>query len=77
MTDKGHLTTRQRSMIKAIPRVNNEANIVPDIVDVGHDSKTHDPANTCSRGDRLRAKTATIHEADDLILKTSSHEKPS
>ena len=65
-TDKGHLTTRHRSMIKAIPKVNNEANNVPAIVDApDDDSKTPDPANIWSRGDRLRAKTATIHEADE------------
>ena len=77
-TDKGHLTTRHRIMIKAIPKVNIEANIVPAIVDaLDDDSKTPDPENIWSRGDRLRAKTVTIHEADDLMLKTSSHEKPS
>ena len=60
-------------MIKSVPNVNNEANSIPDIVDdSGDDPKTDKPANTWSRGDRLRAKTVTIHEADDLILKTSS-----
>ena len=58
MTDKGHLTTRHRSMIKSVPNVNNEANNIPDIVDdSGDDPKTHKPANTWSRQDRLRAKT--------------------
>ena len=33
MTDKGHLTTRHRSMIKSVPNVNNEATNIPDIVD--------------------------------------------
>ena len=76
-TDKGHLTTRHRSMIKATPKVNNEANI-PAIVDApDDDSTTPEPAKTWSRGDRLRATTATIHEADDLILKTSSPDRPS
>ena len=43
-------------MIKAIPKVNNEANNVPAIVDApDDDSKTPDPANIWSRGDRLRA----------------------
>ena len=60
-------------MIKSVPNVNNEANNIPDIVDdSGDDPKTDKPAKTWSRGDRLRAKTVTIHEADDLILKTSS-----
>ena len=62
-------------MIKSVPNVNNEANNIPDIVDdSGDDPKTDKPANTWSRsrGDSLHAKTATIHEAGDLILKTSS-----
>ena len=60
-------------MIKSVPNVYNEATNIPDIVDdSGDDPKTDKPANTWSRGDRLRAKTATIHEAGDLILKTSS-----
>ena len=43
MTDKGHLTTRHRSMIKSVPNVNNEATNIPDIVD---DPKPDKPANT-------------------------------
>ena len=70
MTDKGHLTTRHRSMIKSVPNVNNEANNIPDIIDdSGEDPNTDEPANTWSRGDRLRAKTVTIHEAEESILK--------
>ena len=69
-------TTRHRSMIKATPKVNNEANI-PAIVDApDDDSTTPDPANIWSRGDRLRAKTATTHEVDYLILNTSSPDRP-
>ena len=57
-------------MIKSVPNVNNEANNIPDIVDdSGEDPKTDEPANTWSRGDRLRAKTVTIHEAEESILK--------
>ena len=65
-------------MMKATPKVNIEANTIPAIVDApdDDDTKTSDPANIWSRGDRLRAKTATIHEADDLILKTSSPDRP-
>ena len=60
-------------MIKSVPNVNNEANNIPDIIDdSGEDPNTDEPANTWSRGDRLRAKTVTIHEAEELILKTSS-----
>ena len=60
-TDKGHLTTRHRSMIKATPKVNIEANIIPAIVDApDDDSTTPDPTNTWSWGDRLRIKTATM-----------------
>ena len=80
MTDKGQITTRHRSMIKATPKVNIEANTIPAIVvddPDDDDSNTSDPANIWSQGGRLRAKTATIHEADDLMLKTSSYEKPS
>ena len=56
MTDKGHLTTRHRSMIKSVPNVNNEANNIPDIVDdSGDDPKTDKPANNWSQGNRLRA----------------------
>ena len=63
-------------MIKATPKVNNEANL-PAVIDVpDDDSSTPEPANTWSRGNRLRAKSATIHEADDPILKTSSPDKP-
>ena len=50
MTDKGQLTTRHRSMIKATPKVNIEANIVPAIVDdPDDDSKTPDPTNIWSQ----------------------------
>ena len=71
MTDKGHLTTRHRSMIKSVPNVNNEANNIPDIVDdSGEDPNTDEPA-TWSRGDRLRAKKVTIHEDEEAILKNS------
>ena len=63
-------------MIKATHKVDNEVNI-PVIVDVpDDDSSTPEPANTWSRGNRLCAKSATIHEADDPILKTSSPDKP-
>ena len=33
LTDKGHLTTRHRSMIKSVPNVNNESNNIPGIID--------------------------------------------
>ena len=56
LTDKGHLTTRHRSMIKSVPNVNNEANNIPDNVDdSGDDPKTDKPANNWSQGNRLRA----------------------
>ena len=70
-TDKGHLTTRHRSMIKSVPNFNNEANNIPDIIDdSGEDPNTDEPA-TWSRGDRQRAKKVTIHEAEEAILKNS------
>ena len=48
MTDKGQLTTRHRSMIKATHKVNIEANTIPAIVvddPDDDDSNTSDPAN--------------------------------
>ena len=80
-TNNGNLTTRHRSMIKRTPNINNEANI-PVIVDnpsaPGDDTAIPEPAETWSRGGRLRAKSATIHtlEADDPISKTSSPDRP-
>ena len=59
-------------MIKGTPNINNEANI-PVIVDnpsaPGDDTTFPEPAETWSRGGRLRAKSGTIHtsEADDPI----------
>ena len=73
LTDKGHLTTRHRSMIKSVPNVNNESNNIPGIIDdddSGEVPNTDVPA-TWSRGDRLRAKKITIHEAEEAILKNS------
>ena len=54
LTDKGHLTTRHRSMIKSVPNVNNESNNIPGIIDdddSGEVPNTEVPA-TWSRGDR-------------------------
>ena len=73
LTDKGHLTTRHRSMIKSVPNVNNESNNIPGIIDdddSGEDPNTDVPA-TWSLGDRLRARKITIHEAEEAILKNS------
>ena len=64
-------------MIKRTPNINNEANI-PVFVDnpsaPGDDTAVPEPAETWSRGGRLRAKLSTIHtlEADDPISKISS-----
>ena len=56
-TDKGHLTTRHRSMIKATPKVSNEANL-PAVIDMpDDDSSTPEPANTWTRGNRLHARS--------------------
>ena len=71
LMSKGHLTTRHRSMIKSVPNYNNESNNIPGIIDdddSGEVPNTDVPA-TWSRGDRLRAKKTTIHEADEAILK--------
>ena len=76
-TDNGNLTTRHRPFIKKIPQINNEAN-VPVIVDdpsaPSDDTKIPEPAETWTRGGRLRAKLSTIHtlESNDPISKISS-----
>ena len=70
ITDKGHTTTRHRSMIKSVPNINNESADLPIVDDSGEDPKDDDQTNKWSRGERLRAKKALIHE--DLILKTST-----
>ena len=73
LTSKRHLTTRHRSMIKSVPNVDNNPNNIPGIIDdddSGEVPNTDVPA-TWSRGDRLRAKKTTIHEAEEAILKNS------
>ena len=69
-TDNGNLTTN--SFIKKIPQVNNESN-VPVVIDDpsapnDDDTDIPEPAETWTRGGRLRAKLSIIHtsEADGL-----------
>ena len=53
-------------MIKSVPNINNESNNIPVIIDdddSGEDPITDEPA-AWSRGDRLRAKKISIHEAE-------------
>ena len=55
-------------MIKSVPNINNESADLPIVDDSGEDPKDDDQAKW-SRGERLRAKKALIHE--DLIQNSS------
>ena len=55
-------------MIKSVPNINNESADLPIVDDSGKDPKDDDQAKW-SRGERLRAKKALIHE--DLIQNSS------